>query len=365
MVKEGTVGPAEAIILLAISSMARIFQPYPRSLVETCGSAAWMAPLGGLAVALTGVFVLSLVLKKSPGNTIIEITEQACGPVIGIVLNLVTVVFFMSVCSLFIREFSEALIIAALPNTPLSVISTSYIIVGLLGAYLGIEALARTARLTYLYILGGIAVLLLALLPQWNVNDLFPLLGMGPLNVFGLGTYSTAAVTEVIFAAVLVQAFGGTEKFGKIGARSMLIGFVFLMALMATMVMTLGRNASMEATLPFYNLSRDIYLGRFFQRVEALFVIIWSLIGGLKIALTLYGASVALARTLKLPDYRPLIWPLGLSIFITSLLPLDMPAAIKLDMNFLRPLALVPNYLIPPLVLAAWWFKGRGRRAGS
>ncbi len=365
MVKEGTVGPAEAIILLAISSMARIFQPYPRSLVELCGSAAWMAPLGGLAVALTGVFVVSLVLKKSPGNTIIEITEQACGPVIGIALNLVTVVFFMSVSSLFIREFSEALIIAALPSTPISVISTSYIIVGLLGAYLGIEALARTARLTYLYVMGGIAVLLLALIPQWNVNDLFPIFGMGPLNVFGLGTYSTAAVTEVIFAAVLVQAFGGAEKFGKIGARSMLIGFAFLMALMATMVMTLGRNASSEATLPFYNLSRDIYLGRFFQRVEALFVIIWSLIGGLKIALTLYGASVALARTLKLPDYRPLIWPLGLSVFITSLLPLDLPAAIQIDMNLLRPLALVPNYLIPPLVLAAWWFKGRGKRAGS
>ncbi|NLI11780.1 MAG: endospore germination permease, partial [Peptococcaceae bacterium] len=325
----------------------------------------WLAPLGGLAVALTGVYVLSLVLKKRPGSTIIEITEQACGPVIGIALNLVTVVFFMFVCSLFIREFSEALIIAALPSTPLSVISSSYLIVGLLGAHLGIEALARTARLTYIYIMGGMAVLLLALIPQWNINDLFPLLGMGPLNVFGLGTYSTAAVTEIIFAAVIVQTFGGAENFGRIGSRSMLIGFIFLMALMATTVMTLGRNASSEATLPFYNLSRDIYLGRFFQRVEALFVIIWSIVGGLKIAMTLYGASVALARTLKLPDYRPLIWPLGLAVFVTSLLPPDLPLAIKLDMEFLRPLALLPNYLIPPLILAAWWYKGRGKRAGG
>lgn len=365
MIKEGTIGPAEVIILLTVSSIARAFQPYPRYLVETCGYAAWMAPLGGLVVALIGVFVLSQVLKKSPGNTIVEITEQACGPVIGITFNLVTAVFFMAVSAVFIREFSEALIIAALPDTPISVISTAYIVVGLLGAYLGIEALARTARLTYLYVLGGIAFLLLALIPQWNFNNFFPFFGTGPAAVFGLGTYSTAGITEVILAAVLVQTYGGEKQFGKIGSLSMLIGFTILMALMMTMILALGRNVATEATLPFYSLSRNIYLGRFFQRVEALFVIIWSIVGGLKIALTLYGASAVLARTLKLPDYRPLIWPLGLCIFIISLLPPDMPAAIQLDVAVLRPYALVPNYLLPLLVLAALWFRRRGKHAGS
>jgi len=364
-IKEGPFGIAEAVILLAISNIARIFLPYPSYLAEIGGSAAWMTPLGGLVIALAGVYIVSLLLKKSPDNTIIEVTEDAFGPVIGIVLNLVTIAFFMAVSSLFVREFSEALIIAALHNTPISVISVSYMVVGLLGAYLGIEAMARTARLTYLYVLGGIAVLLTALIPQWNIHDLFPLFGNGPLQVFGLGTYSTAAVTEIILAAVLVQAMGGADKYGSIGYRSMLIAFALLMTLMATLVLTLGRQTSIESTLPFYKLSRNIYLGRFFQRVEAIFIIIWSVIGGLKIALTLYGASVSLARTLKLPDYRPLIWPLGLSIFILSLLPLDMPTAIKLDTDFLRPYALISNYLIPLLILAAYWLKGRFERESS
>lgn len=364
MVKEGTFGPTEAIILLTMSNAARIFLPYPRFLAETGGPAAWMTPLGGLVVALIGVHVATLVLRKDLDKTIIEITEEALGPVLGMVFNLITFAFFMAVATLFIREFSEAMIIAALPSTPISVIAFTFLFAGLLGAYLGIETMARSARLMYPYAIGGIIILLLALIPRWDVYNIFPILGNGALRVFGEGTFSTSAVTEIILAAVLVQAMGGVEKFRHIGFRSMIIAFALLMALLVTLTMALSWEVVTENTLPFYRLSSIIYLSRFFQRVEAVFVIIWGIIGALKIALTLYGASVSLARTLKLPDYRPLIWPLGLSVYILSFLPPDMPTAVKLDADFLRPFALIPNYLLPLLVFVAFWLRRGGKNAG-
>ncbi|OQA05169.1 MAG: Spore germination protein [Firmicutes bacterium ADurb.Bin373] len=180
-----------------------------------------------------------------------------------------------------------------------------------------------------------------------------------------MGSLSTAGITEIVLAAVLVQNIGGADKYREIGYRSMLIGFALLIALMATLNLTTNREVSEEITLAFYRLSRNIYLGRFFQRVEAIFVIIWSIVGALKIALTLYGASVSLARTLKLPSFRPLIWPLGLSIFIFSLLPFDMPSAIQLDEFFLRPFSYIPNYIIPLLIIAVYWLKRRSRHADS
>jgi len=364
MVKEGTFGPAEAIILLTMSNTARIFLPYPRVLAEIGGPAAWLTPLGGLIVALIGVHVVTLVLRKSPGKTIVEITEEACGPVLGTAFNLVTVSFFMAVATLFTREFSEAMIIAALPSTPISVIAFLFMFVGLLGAHLGIETMARSARLMYPYAMGGLILLLLALIPRWNVHNIFPILGNGPLQVFGQGSFTTSAVSEIILAAVLVQAMGGVEKLRHIGFRSMIIAFALLMALLLTLSMTLQWEAVLENSLPFYRLSRTIYLSRFFQRVEAVFIIIWGTIGALKIALTLYGASVSLARTLKLPDHRPLIWPLGLSVYILSFLPPDMPTAVKLDADLLRPFALIPNYLLPLLVIIAFWLRRGKKNAG-
>lgn len=365
MIKEGNFGVAEAIILFSVSNIARVFLPYPRYLAELGGPAAWMTPIGGLIVALAGVYIMTLVLKKNQDYTIIEITEEAFGPVLGMIFNLIITAFFISVSFLFVREFSEALIIAALPETPISVIALTFIAVGLLGAYLGIEAIARSTRLTYTYVFAGIFLLLLALIPQWDFDKLFPVLGNGPYPVFALGAFSTAAVTEIILAAVLVQSMGGADNYTRINVYSALIAFTFLSLLLAVSVMTMGREISSETTLPFYRLSRSVYLGRFFQRVEAIFIIIWSIVGALKIALTLYGASVSLARTLKLPDYRPLIWPLGSLIFIFSFLPPDLPATVKLDNDFLRAFAHVPNYLIPLFILAAYWLKGRVRRASS
>ncbi|MDD4238374.1 MAG: endospore germination permease [Desulfotomaculaceae bacterium] len=362
MIKAGSFGPAEAIILLTISNIARIFLPYPRQLVEIGASAAWMTPLGGLVVALAGFYVMYLVLRKNPEQTVVEITEQAFGPVLGTLLNLFTVGFFLAVGAIFAREFAEAIIIAALPRLPISIISLAYLGLGVLGAYLGIEALARTARLAYPYIFGGILLLLLALIPQWGTGDLFPVFGKGPLSVFGLGTFSTAGVTEIIFAAVIIQSMGGIDSFRLVGYRSMLLAFSSLIAVLLVINLAFNWSTMAENTLPFYRMARNIYLGRFLQRVEAVFVIIWSIVAFIKIAVTLYGAAVALTRTLKLPDYRPLLWPLIVIMFMLSLLPPDLPTVVKLDADLLRPYALIPNYLLPLMILAALRLRRRDPR---
>jgi len=365
MIREGKFGPAEAIVLLALSSLSRNFLSYPRLLVEIAGPAAWMTPFGGLVLVLVGIYLISLVLKKNPGHTIIETTEQAFGPFIGTAVNVLIVVSaFEMLGALFLREFSESMLTTTLRFAPISVIDFSFLAMGLLGAYLGIEALARTARLIYLYVLAGLFITFFSLIPFWNFYNLLPLFGKGLARDFLLGTYATAGISEVILAAVIVQAMGGVTYFTRIGYSSMLISFGILIMLLATLVLTYNWPVSEEFTLPFLRLSRTIYLGRFFQRPEAIFILIWTIIGALKISLMLYGAAVSLARSLKLPDYRPLIWPLGLAMFIIGLLPLDMPTTVNLD-NIMRRVILIPNYLLPLLILAVYWLKGRRGRAGS
>jgi lysylphosphatidylglycerol synthetase-like protein (DUF2156 family) len=200
------------------------------------------------------------------------------------------------------------------------------------------------------------------LIPQWSTDGLLPFFGNGPLKVFGQGTFSSAGITEIIFAALIIQSIGGIERFRLVGYRSLLLGFASLIIILLVMNLTFHWDTMAENTLPFHRLARNIYFGRFFQRVESLFVIIWSVVAFIKIAATLYGASVALARTLKLPDYRPLLWPLVIIMFILSILPPDLPTAIKLDNDWLRTYALIPNYLLSLLILAAFRLRRRGSR---
>ncbi len=359
MLREGKFGLAEMVVLLAMSNMARIFMTYPRSLVEVAGPAAWLTPLPGLALALLGVYFFWLLLKPHPDKTIVEITESALGPVIGTFINVIYVIFFLAVGITFSRIFSEAMLVSILPRTPISVVNTGFIVTAMLGSYLGVEALARSARLTYPFVLGGIIILLVSLYPFYDMSFLFPILGKGPYQVFVQGGLATGVVSEVLIAAVIVHCFASRDIFPAAVSRAMLMGFTYLFILELAMIMDVNWRASTENTLPFYQLTRDIYLGRFFQRVEAIFVIIWGFIGMLKISITLYAASAGLARTLKLPYYRPLIWPLGLIVFIASLLPPDLPTTAVIDSEYLRVYSWLPTLILPLVVLAVDRFKRR------
>lgn len=364
MINQGKLGPAEAVVLLAITMSSRVFLPWPRYLFEIGANAAWLTPVGGLLVALLGVFMINKLLAKNPGKNIAQITEDTLGPYLGTAVNLIYVLFFLFVSLDFTRVFSEAMITAALSQTPISVITLGFLAVSLLGAYLGIEAMARTARLTYPFIFIGVIVLLASLYPLWNLHNLFPILGNGPYNVFALGTFSTAAVTEIILLGVFANVLGGHKYTTKIGINMVLLSFGFLILLLFVTSLTYNWSMAQEFTLPFHRVARVIYLGRFFQRVEAIYIIIWSFFAIAKIALTLYAAAFVLAQVLKLPYYRPLIWPLGMVVFTSSLLPPDLPAAVGIDNVILRPAAWLPSYIIPAILLLILSFKERGKGAG-
>lgn len=353
-------GMAEAVVMLTMSSMARIFLSFPRLLVDLSGPAAWLSGLAGLAFTLLQAAVFHYALKPHPQKDILDVTRESLGKFAGTAANLIYALYFLTVVAGFVRGFSEALLVSALPRTPISVVSISYILMAILGSYIGLEAMARAARITYPFVIGGIGLLLLGLYPRWDYTNLFPLLGNGPVEVFITGGFFSGVVTEILLAAVIVRSFHNWGDFGLIAARAMLMGFGYIILLLAVYILTVSYNSAQEFTLPFYSLSRLIYLGRFFQRVEAIFIVIWGFIAILKISLALFAAAYVLARVFRLPDHRPLTWPLAVIVFSASLIPPDLPSSIAAD-EYLRIWATLPTVIIPVVVLVAVRFRMRGR----
>jgi len=353
-------GLAEAVVLLTVSNMARIFISFPRTLVEMSGPAAWISSLTGMGLSILQVYLFYMILKPNPGQNIVDIANKSLGNIAGTIFNTIFAFFFLAVAALFTRTFSEALIISALPATPISFLMSGFIMLAVLGSYIGLEAMARSARLTYPFVLSGIVLLLLGLSPLWDLQQVFPILGNGPVNVFIAGGFISGAVTEILLAAVIVKSFHGPEMFFKITSRAMLMGFFYLTMLLLVMVTTLSWNTGQEDTLPFYTLARLVYLGRFFQRVESIFIIIWGFIGIIKVTLTLYASAITLAGTFRLQDHRPLLWPLALIIFTGSILPHDMPAAVRLEALLIREVTWLPTVAMPVVILLVSRLRKRG-----
>jgi hypothetical protein len=124
-----------------------------------------------------------------------------------------------------------------------------------------------------------------------------------------------------------------------------------------------GVTVGQEKALPFYEMARLVYLGRFFQRVEALFIILWVIYGILAIAMNLYIGLYLYTRLFKLETMRPLIPTTVILIASLASLPTDVTAVIQLEVQAVQTVFNVGLYGIPGILfLASLWQDRRKRR---
>ncbi len=355
------IGFNEALILLAISSLARIFTSVPGDLIVHTGQAAWLSILFGLLIAFAQLWLVWQILKKYPGQNLIQATENIAGAGWGVFFNILWLIIIMSVNLLYIRIFSEDLLLSAFFSTPLLIVIVVFSLSAVWAVFLGIEALARGAKLLSPFIFGGMVLLILCLFPLFNFNNLFPLLGEGAGKVAIWGILEGSVLIDVILGAVMVKDLGKPQIFPQAMSKALLIGFGLFAILEIALLLVIHWRTSAEFVLPFYSLSRQIHLGSFFQRVESLFLIIWLFIALIKAAFLLYCSVVTLSDTLKLPDHRPLIAPLALITLMLSLCPSDFSTTIQYSADYLRRYFWIFGLGLP-LILLIWdKFKRRSR----
>jgi len=181
-VKEGNINSRGLFIILTIILITKLFLGTPRAMALEGNSAAWLLILAASLVAVPGVFVLVKLLKRFPGQNIVEISETVWGRAGAIAVSLLVASFFMLMAAVIVREFAETMLTTVLPRTPISVISFLFIVAMLIGAYNGIEVITRTSTLLFPFILAGMFSILILTINFLDLNSLFPILGSGPLS---------------------------------------------------------------------------------------------------------------------------------------------------------------------------------------
>jgi hypothetical protein len=68
-------------------------------------------------------------------------------------------------------------------------------------------------------------------------------------------------------------------------------------------------------------MARLVYINRYIQRIEALIILLWAIMGILNIAIEVYIGLYLLGRLFNLPTIRPLIFPVVIIIAQLAMLP--------------------------------------------
>ncbi len=321
---------ATAFIIVVIGSKA--FLGYPRLVTDWGLTAGWLIVIFSGLLTLFFWQIIIKILACFPGKSITEITQIVCGPFWGLGINLAVFSYSILETSIFLRLFSEATNLSILTETPVKVIALIFILVAWLAVHYGIEVVCHAALFSYVILSVVVALVLIALYPCYDFKLLFPLAGagVGPLIINSF--WGITGFAEVVMLAYLVPHFSfDLQRLKKVGNFGISFLLFFFTAITIIYLMTFPVPINSEALVPFYQLSRSIFLGHYFQRVEAFFLIFWDFTGFLRIAGGLLVGSIILRDTLKLPIYRPLFPLLCLIIFSLAFLLHNMMEVVQFE----------------------------------
>lgn len=362
MIKDGHIDRNQLIIILVISTAAKIFLTLPRVIAIEAENAGWLAVSLGAILTMVPLLILVVLLNRFPGKSIIQIGQTILGFLPGSLVGLAFISYFIILAAASIREFSESIATAFLPLTPLSIFVLVFLLLAAKGIYGGIETIARTSYVLAPFVIISILTIIIFLLPYVNWGNFLPILGPGLKQIIFSGVRATNYYGELIFLGVLAS-FLRTRK-DILPAALVSLFFIALILILAVGLNTaiFGLVGSRRLSFPLLEMTRLIGLGAFFQRIESVFLFIWFFMAALKIISTLYVLVLGIAQILKINNFKPLVWPVGIIVFTISFFPTSLITAFSYDENILRVFGVLITHSLPVgLYLLAVILNKRGK----
>ena len=358
-------GKWEAITFLINLICAKIFLFYPRMTVEDAGTAGWIMSIFSSMVTFILFFIFTKLYARFEGKDILDIAEHLGGKPLKISIGMITAGIALLLDIIFIREFSEDMKIISLPLSPLSFIMFFFSIGAVLGAMLGIEAIVRWCAIVVPLISAAYIIILLGVLPQSNFNNVFPILGTGLKDIFSNGLFRVSVFSELLAIFFLAPFLGDNKIVRSTGYIALGISSVFLLVSSLAYILVFSYPSSLEPFNPIYQMARLINLGRFFQRIESVFVFIWAMAALLYITSLFYLVVYVIAKSSGLRYLRPIIMPLAVIVFSAAFLQPNLISTIEIKTNILYKTVGIGSFAIFALVMLLARLRKQTKKGGT
>lgn len=291
-------------------------------------SAAWLLVLLSGAVAAMLIWPVAAALAGMPRGTLIDLVQSVAGKPGGILYALSVLGLTIFGGAMILRETSEMAISAVYPHTPLTFATTAI----LLGAvYVGVGDSSSVVRFGRVFLPALLLALLLFLMGTIGWGELAflrPFWGPGVGRML-MGVPHTA----MLFAPVVVLPLitGGVTDRGKL-ARWLpvvpLAAGALLAILKAQLLMIFPYPLASEVIFPLHGAARLVIGGRFFERVEAVWVFLWVMGTIVLVGALLNATASAMGQAFGIPRAERLAVPIGATLLSIAFLPTDQATAI-------------------------------------
>ncbi|MGE5421644.1 MAG: GerAB/ArcD/ProY family transporter [Ignavibacteriales bacterium] len=298
------------LVSTAINATVLIF--IPTYTVKVAGKDAWLVILINMFVAIPAVLTIILPGLRFPGQNFAQYSEAILGKILGKVISTMMALVLLFQMAVTLRQFTDMLIVAILPHTPISILIGMILLVSTYAVYIGIQVIGRFTQIMAPIGYFFIVMVLIMLQPQADYSNIHPIIEYGWMPVFS-GIYGQLA----FMPQVIIMAFLLDKIENPIGAIKAAFGYVLLVGVALVLINLVLIAVYTEEYakllfLPLLSMSRTIIVPGSLFSVDLILITLWIMGIFLQVSVLHYIVASTLGNIIRARHHRSLIMPIGL-----------------------------------------------------
>ncbi|ULL16119.1 spore gernimation protein [Paenibacillus sp. H1-7] len=318
MIEKGKISSLQMGMLMFLMIGATSTLIVPAITAQQAERDMWISPIWGSISGFVVISVSWILNRWYPQYTVIQYSISILGRYFGRLGGLLILYFLIHGNALITREYGEFIVSSFLLRTPSIIIMTSLIIVCAIAVRCGLEAIARATQIFLPFILLIFLGITILLIPDLKPYRMFPIMENGIMPSIIGSVLPHTWFMEFFLISFLYPYVSDRSKTLKWGFLSVL-GMMVMMVITNISSLFLFGNLTGSFHFPVFEAASYISFANFIEHMDAIVMVIWVLGGFVQISLWYYALALGIAQWLNLNDYRPLVYPLGLVIIVTSI----------------------------------------------
>lgn len=281
---------------------------------------SWISIAIAIIAILPIYLIYARIIKLYPQTSFFDILTTLFGNVLGKIFIGFFIVYALYLASLVIRNFTDFMGVASLPETPAYFTAIAMGFVCMFVVKNGVEVYGKAALLTLPILLFFIFGNTILSIKDMDINNLLPIgqTGIAKIAEGGFDMLAFPLGEAVLLLEILstVNKKGSPYKILLIGG---IIGGITILIGSLRNIMLLGGELVFSLNYPSYLSVSILNISTFFTRFEVLVSSTFLLAGLAKASACMIVCSRGFSKILNIDNYRQIAFPVGLICIVLSL----------------------------------------------
>ena len=271
------IGFLEALCILLIVVISHLILTLPKIILQSQGSSSILNIIYITFIALLIVFLINKLYHHFKGMDILDLSQYLWGKNFKFIIGVAYIAYFLFTCSLLVRNTAENLKTMYFQSTPIPYLLFFILLaVGFINRY-SLKSVIKCNLMIVAIVVLSLVILFILSFNDFTLERIFPIFGYGIENTFVTGISNIFVFANLVFLFFLMPLLKDSQQFKKISYTSVIISGLFVLLTIFALLLMFPLELSSHSNLPIYLQTRKITLGKFIQRVDAFFVLIWIL----------------------------------------------------------------------------------------